>query len=156
MFVNLSWHVWIIFCLNFKTFFWRYILSLYFPFQILLNVFPKEPSIWYHTRSILNKYAPLFQACCSVFARNLLKGLLNHAGEMSGCYFWHVQQLWNYCLWLAVLTVLRSGKDERYGFEVSWKHWRLEFVFSLLGRFIWFCKTAKLSKSVLSNFKRIT
>ena len=37
----------------------------------------------HHAQGILNKYAPLFQACCSVFSRNLLKDLLNHAGEIS-------------------------------------------------------------------------
>ena len=36
----------------------------------------------HHARGNLNKYAPLFQACCSVFARNILKDLLNSACEM--------------------------------------------------------------------------
>ena len=45
VFVNLSQCVWVVFCLNFKTFFWQYMLSLYMPLQILLsNIFPKEPS----------------------------------------------------------------------------------------------------------------
>ena len=35
------------------------------------------------------------------------------------------------------------------------KHRRLVFDFSLLVRLIWFCEMAKLSKSVLSNFKRM-
>ena len=34
-------------------------------------------------RGILNKYAPLCQACCSVFPRSLPEDLLDHAGEMS-------------------------------------------------------------------------
>ena len=48
------------------------------------------------------------------------------------------------------------GKDDRYGFKISQKHRRLAFVFSELLRLIWFSKTAKLSKSVLSNIKRMT
>ena len=48
VFLKLSWRVQIIFRLNFKTLFWRYMLSLYLPLQILLsNVFPKEPSRWF-------------------------------------------------------------------------------------------------------------
>ena len=48
VFVNLSWRAYIIFCLNSKTFFWRYMLSLYFPLQVLLsNDFPKEPLVWF-------------------------------------------------------------------------------------------------------------
>ena len=37
----------------------------------------------HHTQGILNNYAPLFQACCSIFLRNLLKDLLDCAVEMS-------------------------------------------------------------------------
>ena len=37
----------------------------------------------HHARGILNKYALLFQAYCSVFPRNLLKDLLDSAGEIS-------------------------------------------------------------------------
>ena len=51
---------------------------------------------------------------------------------------------------------IEVGKDGRYGFKISRKHRRLAFVFSLLVRLIWFCDTAKLSKSVLSNFKNYT
>ena len=57
---------------------------------------------------------------------------------------------------MAVFTVLRSGKDGKHGFEISRKHRRLGFAFSVLVRLTWFCETAKLSKSVLSNFKRMT
>ena len=35
-----------------------------------------------HTQDILNKYATLFQACCSVFPRNLLKDLLDCAARL--------------------------------------------------------------------------
>ena len=87
----------IIFRLNFKAFFRRYVLSLYLSLQILLMFFPRnyqyvicnseEPrlvsELSYHAWGIPNKYAPLFQACCSVFSRNLLKDLLDWAGEMS-------------------------------------------------------------------------
>ena len=44
---------------------------------------------------------------------------------------------------MAVFTVLRSGKDDRYGFEVSWKHQILMFVFSLFVRLILLCEMAK-------------
>ena len=37
----------------------------------------------HHTRGILNKHAPFFQVCCSVFPRKLLKDLLDRAGDMS-------------------------------------------------------------------------
>ena len=47
---------------------------------------------------------------------------------------------------MAIFTVLRSGKDGRYGF----KNWHV------LVRLIWFCEMAKLGKFVLSSFKRIT
>ena len=43
-------------------------------------------------------------------------------------------------------SVMRSGKDGRYGIKNFWKHWRLAFVFSLL---VWFCETATLHNSVL-------
>ena len=60
----------------------------------------------------------------------------------------------NFRLWLAIFAVLRLGKDSRYGFKFSRKYRRLAFVFSLLVRLIWFCQTTKLSKSILSNFKK--
>ena len=53
---------------------------------------------------------------------------------------------------MTAFTVLRSGKDIRYGFDISRKHRRLAFIFSLLVRLIWFCETAKLSTSLLSNY----
>ena len=45
--VDLSWRVWIIFDLNFKTVLWRYMLSPYLYLILLCNVFPKRPSIWF-------------------------------------------------------------------------------------------------------------
>ena len=44
----------------------------------------------------------------------------------------------------------------KMSFKISQKHQRLAFVYSLLVRLIWFCETAKIKKSVLSNFKGIT
>ena len=59
-------------------------------------------------------------------------------------------------LLMIVFTVLRSVKDSRYGFKLSWKHQRLAFVCSLLISLIWLCETSKLSKYVLWNCKRMT
>ena len=69
-------------------------LFLYLLLQNLLSNVFKEPSIWFVIlvaglriisplpRGIPNKYAPLLQACCSVFPKNLLKDLLNRAGKV--------------------------------------------------------------------------
>ena len=76
--------------------------------------------------------------------------------DASGTYLWHLQCLWNCCLWLTVFTLLRSDKDIKYGFQISRKHWRSVFVFSLLLKLIWFGEMAELSKSVLSNFKKMS
>ena len=121
-------------------------LSLYLHLQILLSkVFPKELSIWFvtlvaglriisphprHSEQVI----PLFQACYSVSPRNLVNDLLNRAGELPVVLIFDICN-WNCCLWLAVFTVLRSGKHCRYGFKISWKHRRLAFIFSLLGWF---------------------
>ena len=168
-FVNLSWRVSIIFSLNFKTFFWQYMLPLYLPLQILLsNVFPKELSIWFVILVTgLRIIPPLLRHSEQVCS--FVSGLLfsfpkkftqwpTKLGWQDDCgpYFWHLQCLWNCCLWLTLFTVLRSGKDGRYGFKISWKHRRLTFVFSMLVRLIWFCETAKQSNSALSNCKRMT
>ena len=75
--------------------------------------------------------------------------------DACGTYLWHLQCLWNCCLWLTVFTLLRSDEDIKYGFQISRKHWRSVFVFSLLVKLIWFGEMAELSKSVLSNFKRM-
>ena len=177
VFVNLSQRVWIIFRLNFKTFFWQYMLSLYLPLQILLSdVFLKESSIWFAIlvvglRIISPRPRHYEQTCLECLERvcSIVSGLLFSFPEkfaqgptpscwwdVCGPYFWHLQCFWNCRLWLAVLTVLTSGKDVRYGFEISREYRRLAFVFSPFVKLIWFCETAKLSKSVLSNFKRMT
>ena len=169
LFVNLSWLVWIIFRLNFKTFFWQYMLSLYLLLQIVLcNFFTKETSIWFvilvayfriisprprHSEQICSIVSGLLFNFPEKFAQRPTQSSWRDVCDI--CY-WHLQCLWNCRLWLAVFTALRSGKDSRYGFETSRKHWRLtfvEFIFSLLVRLTWFCGTAKLSKYVLSNFK---
>ena len=161
VFANLSRRVWIIFRLNFKTFFWWYILSL----QILLNtVFPKEPSIWFvllvACLRIISPCSKHSEQVCSIvsglqfsFPERFAQGpTRSFRRDVYDPYFWHLKCLWNCRLWLAVFTVLRLSQNSRYGFEISRKHRRLPFVYSLF----WFCETAKLSKSVLSNFKRIT
>ena len=112
----------IIFHLNSKTFFWRYMLCLYLALQILLsNVFPKEPSIWFVTlvaglRIIWQRPRHFEQV------RSFVSGLLFSfpkkfaQGPTWSCwrdvcvpYFWYLQWLWNCLLWLAVFTVLRFG-----------------------------------------------
>ena len=50
----------------------------------------------------------------------------------------------------------RMSAFTKLNFKISQKHRRLAFIFSLLVRLIWFCETAKLNKSVLSNLKRMT
>ena len=165
MFVNLSWNAWIIFRLSFNIFFWWYVLSLYLNLQILLStVFPRSYQYYLYcwwlaselshpARGILNKYAPLFQTCYTVSLRNLLKDLLDC---LARCMWSLFLTFANFCLWLAVFAVLRLSEDGRYGFKFSWKHQCLAFVFSLLVRLIRFCEMAKLSKSLLSNFNRMT
>ena len=114
-------------------------------------------SFWRHrAQDILNKYAPLFQSCCSVFRRKLPENLLNHSGEITAvlifglcnvyeivAYDWLHSQHWG------------GGKNVRYEFEISLKHRRLVFVFRRLVRLIWFCETPELIKSVLSIFNDI-
>ena len=67
-------------------------LSLYLSLQILLSndFFRRNHQydlkfwwLYHHARGILNKYAPLFQAYCSVFPRKLLKDLFDRADEIS-------------------------------------------------------------------------
>ena len=80
VFVNLSRRVCIIFRLNFKTFFWRYMVSLYLPLrsfyrfsQATINMictFGSWPQNYFTT------YVLLFQVCGSVFPRNLFRSLL--------------------------------------------------------------------------------
>ena len=170
MFVNLPGCVWIIFHFNFKTFFWRHMLSgdICFLFTCPFRSFPKEPSIWFVIlvaclRMISPRLRHSEQECSIIsgllfnFPEKFAEGPIRSWWQnVRGPYFWHLQCLWNFRLWLAVFTVLRLGKGDRYGFDISQKHRRLAFVFSLLVRLIWFCETAKLRKSVLSNFKRMT
>ena len=136
--------------------------------MLLSNVFPKEPSIWFvilvaglkiisprprHSEQVYSIVLSLLFSFPEIFAQGPTQSCWRDACEP---YFWHLQCLWKCCLWLAVLTVLRLGKNGRYGFKISWKHRKLTFVFSLLVRLIWFWETAKLSNSVLSNCKRMT
>ena len=109
----------------------------------------------HHARGILNRYAPLFQPAVQ-FSQEICSR--TYSIVLTRC-------LWPLFLKFAifmklslmtVFTVLRLGKDRRYGFDIFRKHWRLAFVFSLLVRLIWFHETAKLSTFVLSNFKRMT
>ena len=99
---NLSRRVLIIFRLNFQTFFWRDIFSLYLLLQFLLsNVFPKEPSISYvilvatlriisprrrHSEQVFSIVSGLLL----VFPRNLLKDLLDRACEISVVFFFDI------------------------------------------------------------------
>ena len=136
------------------------------PLQILLSeVFPKEQSKWFvilvaGLRIISSRPRHSEQVC------SIVLGLLfsfpdkfAQASTWSCCrdayalYFIDLLCLWDCWLWLALFTVLRSGKDGRYGFKISRKYRRLAFVFSLLVRLIWFCETAKLSNSVLQITK---
>ena len=141
VFVNLSQCVWVIFCLNFKTFFWRYMLSLYIPLQILLsNIFPKEPSprfvtfvaglriIWSHPRHS-EQVCSIFSVLLFSFPKKFVQGpTWSCWWDVCHPYFWYLQWLWNCHLWLTVFTGLRLGKDGRYRFEVSWKHRKLTFI----------------------------
>ena len=131
--VSLSPIVWIIFRLSFKTFFWRY---LYFSLS-------------------LNKYAPLFQACCLVFARICLR---TSSIVLAGCLslFLTFAVFMKLSLMIVCIHSIEIGcKKSRYGLEISRKHPRLVFafsietkrqtlllylhVFSLLVRLTWFC-----------------
>ena len=100
-------------------------------------------------RNMLHSFRALFS-----FSEKFAQGPTSSCRRDSfSPYFWHLQCLWNCRLWLAVFTVFRSGKDSRCGFEISWKHRRLSFDFSLLVRLIWFCEIAKLNKSVSFKFQ---
>ena len=134
------------------------------PLQILLStVFPKESSIWFvflaADRRVISSRPSHSEQVCSIVLDLLYSFPEKFTQEptrsswrdICGLYFWHFA---NFHLWLAIFAVLRLGKDSRYGFKFSRKYRRLAFVYSLLVRLIWFCETAKLSKSVLSNFKK--
>ena len=152
--------VWIIFRFNWKTFFFLvYTLSLNLPLQTLLSgIFASEPLIRFAILVadlwIISPRSWHSEQVCSIVSDLLFTFDEKFAQEptplcwrdVCGPYFWHLQCLWNCRLWF--------GKDGRYDFKTSWKHWRLVFVFSLPFRLIWFFEMAKLS--VLSNFKRMT
>ena len=78
-----------------RYFFWLYMLFPYLPLQTLLsNAFYQETiNMIYNfgswpqkclrlSKTFWTNYAPLFQASCLVFRRNMLKDLLNCADEM--------------------------------------------------------------------------
>ena len=122
------------------------------PFRSFLsNVFPKEPSISFvivvaglrivssrrrHSEQVGSIVSGLLFSFPEKFAQGPTRSCWR---DVYGPYFWHLQCLWNCRLWLTVFTVLRSGKDGRYSFEISRKHRILAFDFSLLVRLIWFC-----------------
>ena len=143
-------------------------LSLYLSLQILLsNVFPKQPSIWFEILVAgLRIIAPCLrhsEQVCSIvsgllfsFPKKFAQGLTWLCWQdVCGPYFWHLQCLSNCRLWLALFTILRSDRDGRYDFEIFLKHRTLVLAFRLLVGLIWFCETAKLTKSVLLNFKKM-
>ena len=73
------------FWINASGLFFRFYCKCYFQavcnFVIAcLDYLTSELS--HHTWRILNRYVPLFQACCSIFSRNFLKDLLSHASAM--------------------------------------------------------------------------
>ena len=86
LFINLSRRVWIIFRLNFNTFFWQYILSLYFPLQILSYAFPKEPSKLFVTLAaclrIISPRPRHSEQACSIVSGLLFSFPKRFAGEM--------------------------------------------------------------------------
>ena len=106
VFVNLSRRVWITFRLNYKTFFWWYMLSFYLALQILLsNVFPKDPSIWFVTLvaglRIIWQCPKHSKQVCFIVSGLLFNFLKKFAqGPTRSCwrdvcdpYFWYLQWL---------------------------------------------------------------
>ena len=113
MFVNLSRRVWIIFCLNFKTFFWRYMLSLNLPLHInVSNVFPKRTIIFVAGLRIISPHLRHSEQVCSIvsglifsiFQRNLLKNLLDHAGEMSVVFIFDMCNVYKFLLMMGCIS----------------------------------------------------
>ena len=114
--------------------------------------------LWsHHAPAILSKYVSLFQACCcSVFRRILPKDLLVPAGEMLVvliCDICNAYEIvaydWLYSHYWGPIKIL----DMASKFLGNIEDWCL---FSVLVKLIWLGKTAELSKSVLSNFKRMS
>ena len=131
------------------TFFWQYMLSLYLPLQILLsNVFPKEPSTWFVIlvagfRIILTRPRHSEQVCSIVSGllfsslRNLLKDLLNHAGELPVVLIFDICNVyeivvinWLYSQYWGWVKMVDTGLK----FLVNIKDWHL-FLVCLLGWF---------------------
>ena len=62
----------------------------------------------HHAWGILKKYAPLFQACCLIFPRNLLNDLLDRAGEMSVVPIFDICNVYEFVTYDWMHSVLRS------------------------------------------------
>ena len=110
-------------------------LSPYLSFQILLrNVFPKEPKIWFEilvaglriilpeavSTSILHCFRTAVQLSREIWSRTSSVVLTRCLCSL----FLTFAMIIKLSLWFAVFTVLSSGKDGRYGFKISRKHWR--------------------------------
>ena len=84
------------------------------------------------------------------FLEKFAQDLLDRAGEMFVVFVFDICNVYE--------IVAYDWLYSQYWDQVKMldmKHRRLVFDFSLLVRLIWFCEMAKLSKSVLSNFKRM-
>ena len=86
-----------------------------------------------------------FQACCSVFPRNLLKDLLDHPGEISVVLIFDICNVyeifaydWLYSQYLGLVKMV----DMASKFHRNIEDWRLLLV---LVRLCWSCETTKLS-----------
>ena len=127
MFGNLSWRVWIIFRLNLKTLFWRYMFLFTYPLQILLsNVFPinmicnfggwlqnyltTAEQFW---ASMFHCSRPAIQFCQEICSRGYSIVLAN----ICGSYF---SKIVAYDVF-AVFAVLRTGKGGKYSFKILGK-----------------------------------
>ena len=131
--------VWIIFSLNFKTFFWRYMLSPYLSLILLSNVFPKEPSIYdlqfWWLASELSHLGHSEQVC------SIVSGLLfsfcsrTYSIDMARClwslYLTFVMFMILLLMIACIHNIVVGCKDGRYDFKISGKHQRLVFVFSM-------------------------
>ena len=110
------------------------------PFRSVINIFHKEPSTWFVILvagfRIISPHWRYSGQICSIVLGLRSSFLMKFAqGPTQSCwqdmcdpYFWDLQLLWSYCLWLAVFTVLRSSKGGSYGIKISQKHQRLVFV----------------------------
>ena len=137
--VNLSRCVWIIFRLNFKTFFWWYMLSPYLSLILLSNAFPKEPSIYdlqfWWLASELSHLRHSEQVC------SIVSGLLfsfcsrTYSIVMARCLCSLYLKFVMFMILLLMIACIRTigvgCKDGRYDLKISGKHQRLVFVFSM-------------------------